>query len=87
VKRVVVSLGLAAALAAAVALAIRDQARVRCEVCMVYGGQQVCEAARSGDRNQALMQAAGAACARLARGVTDSIRCNNTPPVAVECSE
>lgn len=86
-KRAVVSVGLAAALAAAVALAIRDQARVRCEVCVVYGGQQICEAARSGDRRQALMQATNAACVRLSRGVTDGIRCNNTPPVAVECSE
>jgi hypothetical protein len=87
VKRIVLPLCLAAALVAALTLAIRDQARVRCEVCVVYRGQQVCEVARSGDRSQALMQAASAACAQLSRGVTDGIRCNNTPPVAVECSE
>ena len=86
-KRALLPLCLAAGLALALALAIRDQARVRCEVCVVYRGQQVCEAARSGDRSQALMQATNAACIQLSRGVTDGIRCNNTPPVAVECSE
>jgi hypothetical protein len=54
---------------------------------MLYRGDRIYEAARSGDRSQAQRQATSAARAQLSRGVTDGIRCGNTPPVAVECSE
>ena len=64
-----------------------QQAQARCEVCMVYRGRELCEAASAADRDEALAQARNTACARLSNGVTDGIACNGTPPREVRCSE
>ena len=85
--RTVVGVVLGVGFVAAVVMATLDQARVRCEVCIVYRGRQMCEEAAAVDRAQALMQATTSACAQISSGVTDGIQCNATPPLSTRCSE
>jgi len=60
--------------------------KIECEVCITYAGEQQCRRASSDTREMALQSATTAACATLAGGMTESIRCQNTPPDRVECS-
>ena len=64
-----------------------SQNKVNCEVCMVYQGRQKCESSAAVDRAQAMMQATNSACVQISGGVSDGIRCNNTPPLSSQCSE
>ena len=58
-----------------------------CRVCVSYGGGTVCRTAASGTPKAAIESAVTSACSGLASGMTESIRCENTPPDSVECSE
>jgi hypothetical protein len=60
--------------------------KIECEVCVTYDGQQQCRKASSETRQMALQSATTAACATLAGGMTESIRCQNTPPDRATCS-
>ena len=57
----------------------------RCDVCLTFDGQQVCRSAASGEKKTAIDSAVTSACASLTSGMTDSIRCQNTPPDSVAC--
>jgi len=85
--RVLIGLLIGIAFVVAVVIAARQQLRVECEVCMVYDGRRTCEVAHAVDVDHATMQATTAACAKLSQGVTEGIRCNNTPPVSSRCAE
>ena len=61
--------------------------KIECEVCITYDGEQQCRKASSDTREIALQSATTAACATLAGGMTESIRCQNTPPDRAACSE
>lgn len=71
----------------AIVLVTLQQMQVTCGVCMAYRGQQVCADAIAADRAMAVMQATTMACGQLSGGVTEGIRCNDTAPVSVQCSE
>ena len=86
-QRTVLGILLGIGFLAAIVLVTLDQARVRCEVCMVFGGRRICEEAIAVDRREAVLQATTSACSRLSSGVTAGLQCNATPPVSVECSE
>ncbi len=58
-----------------------------CEVCVTFQGQTVCRTAASGTRDASIDSAVTSACGTLASGMTESIRCQNTPPDRVVCSE
>ena len=58
--------------------------RVRVEVCMAFRGQRDCRTASAKNRQEAIRTAVTNACAQLASGVTDSMQCENTPPLSVE---
>ncbi len=58
-----------------------------CDVCVSFAGERTCRTAASGDRKAAIESAVTSACATLASGMTDSIRCQNTPPDSVQCRE
>ncbi len=60
-------------------------ARYECDVCVTFGSQRVCRTAASGDRKAAIESAVTSACATLASGMTESIRCQNTPPDRLVC--
>ena len=57
----------------------------QCEVCVTFHGQTVCRTAASGTRDASIESAVTSACAMLASGMTDSIRCQNTQPDRVSC--
>jgi hypothetical protein len=61
-------------------------ATIECEVCITYDGEQQCRKASSDTRDLALQSATTAACATLAGGMTESIRCQNTPPDRATCT-
>ncbi len=64
-----------------------QQTAVECRVCITYNGKRQCETVRGSDRSLAQMQATSTACTFLSSGVTDSMRCSDTPPDVVECTE
>jgi hypothetical protein len=55
-----------------------------CKVCMSFDGHRDCRTASAQTAQEAQRTATTAACAQLASGVTDSGRCENTPPLSVE---
>lgn len=60
------------------------QQRLQCRVCVSYNGNRDCRTASATTRQEAIRAAVTNACAQLASGVTDSIRCENTQPDSVE---
>jgi hypothetical protein len=60
------------------------QERLRCRVCVSFNGGRDCRTASAANREEALRTAVSNACAQLASGVTDSVRCENTKPDSIE---
>ena len=58
---------------------------VECEVCMAFGGRELCRSASAASRDEALRSATDNACALLASGMTDTIRCQRGDPVRTDC--
>ena len=58
---------------------------VRCEVTMEMVGRQATISARGPTETDAIRAAVTGACARIANGRTENIRCLDTPPRAVRC--
>ena len=56
-----------------------------CEVCIEFDGQTKCRSAAGATREEAQRTATDNACAFLASGMTESIRCSRTPPTSVRC--
>jgi hypothetical protein len=56
-----------------------------CEVCITYGGQEVCRTVTGKTEAEGLRGAVDNACALLAGGVTDTLRCTRTPPTRASC--
>jgi hypothetical protein len=78
-----------AALAAAIVILIiysaSNQSSVHCEVCIAYEGASRCRTASGATREEAIHTATTNACTFLSSGMSDSIRCSNTPPSSVTC--
>lgn len=58
-----------------------------CEVCMVFEGRESCRTARAPSREEAIQTARDNACARIANGRAESIRCGATQPASISCSQ
>ena len=58
---------------------------VTCEACITFGGHTECAKAAAPDRDRAMMEAATVICSKLAGGMTDRIRCQNTNPDRATC--
>ncbi|MFB0976053.1 MAG: hypothetical protein QMC73_00180 [Myxococcota bacterium] len=86
-NRIIVGVLLVAALLAALVYTTLDQTSVECSVCITYNGRSACETVAGPDRQLAKMQATTTACTYLSSGVTESIRCGNTVPDKVECTQ
>jgi hypothetical protein len=85
-----VKIGLALAVAAALAYILISPmllAKVSCEVCMEFKGQEACRTASGTSRDEAASTARDNACARVAFGREDSILCGNTEPSSLQCTE
>ena len=59
--------------------------RYECEVCIAFRGREACRAVAGATEDEALRSAIDNACAQLAAGVTDTLRCSRTQPAKVEC--
>lgn len=61
------------------------QSQVSCEVCISYAGTSQCRTASGTTREEAIRTATNNACTYISSGMSDSIRCGNTPPSRVTC--
>ena len=82
-RLVVVVLGLV--FVAALVFATLREGRVTCDLCVRFGGEEVCRTASAADRAQALTMAQNTACAVLAGGVTRGMQCMRVVPHGVRC--
>lgn len=60
--------------------------QTECELCVEFGGQRQCRRGSGTDEEEARQAAVRAACAVMAAGMAETILCQNTPPVAVQCN-
>lgn len=58
-----------------------------CEVCMDYGDGSSCRVAEGSSQEEAIETATNLACSGLAFGMTETIKCTNTPPRSVDCGQ
>ena len=83
--RVWTGAALGAAFVAALVWSTCQQAGVTCEVCVDYRGASACRSVAAADAAEATRQGQANACALLARGVTQGLECDRTPPRSVRC--
>ena len=57
-----------------------------CRVCVTFLGQTICRIGASGTEKAAIESAVTSACSGLSSGMTESIKCENTPPDSVNCT-
>jgi hypothetical protein len=62
------------------------QGNAECEVCVDFNGRSDCRTVTAPDRDQAIQQATATACTTISSGVTESMKCNRTPPRVARCS-
>ena len=83
--RMALGIGLALAFATAMYFATLAEAGAQCEVCIRFGVKLECRTAAGADEEAAVRGARSNACALLANGVTQALRCDATPPESVRC--
>jgi len=59
--------------------------KVECQMCVKFGNDRNCATATASNEAEAARSAQTTACGVLARGMTASIACANTPPVLRQC--
>lgn len=59
--------------------------RAQCHACVDFAGQHNCASASASTEAEATKSAVSTACGVLARGMDQSIACDNTKPVSLEC--
>jgi hypothetical protein len=69
---------------AAVAMSTFRSQPFSCRVCITYNGATDCRSASARTREEAQRAATSTACAQLASGMQESLRCENTPPSSIE---
>ena len=57
-----------------------------CNVCVEYKGHRNCAHATAETAKEATRSAQTTACGPIARGMAESIECDNVPPVEVHCT-
>ena len=82
-KPVLIGILLFAALVALIAYSTMAMAANRVEVCMEFDGRTSCRTAAGSTKDFALRTATSNACAEIASGVTDTIKCEHTDPARV----
>jgi len=58
---------------------------VECEVCITFAGQEACRTVAGKTKEDSLRGAVTNACAQVASGVTDTLRCERTEPSKAVC--
>ncbi len=59
--------------------------RAQCHACVEFSGQRNCATASASTEAEATKSAVSTACGVLARGMDQSIGCDNTKPASLEC--
>jgi len=59
--------------------------KVECQICVEFGGGRNCATATASDEEGAARSAQTTACGVLAKGMSATIACSNTPPVSRRC--
>jgi len=59
--------------------------RAECELCVQYNGRTECRKGSGADEQEARQAAQKAACALMAVGMAESIKCQNVVPTGVLC--
>lgn len=72
--------------AGALFYSMSQQYEQSCEVCVTFKGRTACREAFGKTAEEAMRTAADNACGVIARGMTDAIACQNTPPDRVTCA-
>ena len=65
--------------------AMRGVDTVECEVCITFKEQTVCRTGKGRDQAAAVQSAQTAACAVLAIGRAETVRCGNLQPTSLSC--
>ena len=65
--------------------ALRGVDTVECDVCITFNDETVCRTGTGRDRTAAITSAQTAACAVLAVGRAQTIKCGNVQPTSVSC--
>jgi hypothetical protein len=73
-----------AAIIALIAYSTVTGPRYRVEICMAYQGQSACKTVSAKSEQAALRSGAENACADIASGVTDTMRCEQSEPQSVK---
>lgn len=68
-----------------VGTSLQGTAGMRCEVCLEFAGHRVCRTVDADTAEAARHGAVTNACALLARGVTETLACERTPPLRITC--
>lgn len=61
--------------------------KYECEVCVKYNESESCQTVRGVERDDTIMQGISTACGGVARGMTESIDCQKTPPAKLACKK
>jgi hypothetical protein len=65
-------------------LNVLNESTFNCHVCMSFNGKKNCAKAIGSDKDSCISTAKDNACALIASGMTDSIRCSQSEPALVE---
>jgi hypothetical protein len=84
-RNALVSIGVLAPIVAAVVYLSLQVSAFECEVCMAFGGHEVCRTVTGQTELEGLRTGIDNACALLASGVTDTLKCQRTPPQKAGC--
>lgn len=84
-KSLVIGLLFAAVVLALMIYAGSGLARHSCEVCITYRGETACRRADGSTEEEARQTATSTACAVLAAGMTETLKCTGTPPKSETC--
>lgn len=84
-RNAILSLIVIVAVAGLVWSALQGVDNVECEICVTFQGETVCRTGQGRDRDAAIYSAQTAACAVLAIGREETIKCGNVQPTSVSC--
>jgi hypothetical protein len=73
------------AVAGMVFFGLRGVHATRCEVCITFNGRTECRTGQGRDRQHAIDSARTAACAVLAIGREENIKCTSSEPTQLSC--
>jgi hypothetical protein len=84
-RNALVTVGFLGAVAAVVVYSSFHVSDYECEVCMTFGGGDVCRKVTGKTQEEGMRTGIDNACAQLSSGVTETLRCQRTMPRKAEC--